>query len=121
MNSCFLVGNSGADAELKVTSTGYPMLNLSVATSKKVKEEWKSFWHKVIVFGGLAEKIAPQIKKGSKLFVRGEIQTREWQDSDGAKRSVTEILANEIYVIEKGAPKMDIPHTDDSISDDIPF
>lgn len=101
MNQAMLIGNLGQDPDLKRTQAGMAILNLSVATSKKVKEEWKSTWHRVVVFGKKAEILAIQARKGSKLFIQGEIQTREWTDKEGAKKVTTEILANLAYVIEK--------------------
>ena len=108
MNQVMLAGRSGSDVEIKQTATGFAVANVSIATSKKVKEEWKSTWHKIVLLGHLAERVAPMIKKGSQVFVRGEIQTREWQDKDGKKNTTTEILAQDCYVI-KELPKTQEP------------
>jgi single-strand DNA-binding protein len=101
MNQVFLVGNSGANAELQYTQKNFPILNISLATSRKEKEEWKSTWHRVVILGKTAESVAPLIKKGSRVFVNGEIQSREWTDKEGNKRVAFEILAREVHVLEK--------------------
>ena len=125
INQVILIGNSGGDVELKETQNGTPVIQLSVATSKKYKEEWVSTWHRVVYFGKGAPIVAQQVKKGSKVFVAGELQTRQWQDKNGNKRETTEVLARNIYVIEK--PQKDQGGGEFSSSnefghsDDLPF
>lgn len=125
MNRAEIIGLSGSDAELKYTKNNFPVCNISIATSKKVKEEWKSTWHKVVILGKLAEKYAPMIKKGCKIQVIGEIQNRVYTDSTGNKRYVSEILANEVHVIvrpEKQVTQDDAPSYEPNFGeDDIPF
>lgn len=98
MNKAILVGNLGSDPELRYTQGGEPVANFSLATNKK----WKSKsgesqehteWHKIVVWGKTAENCEKFLKKGSKVLVEGEIQTREWEDKEGGKRYTTEIKA----------------------------
>lgn len=92
MNQVILTGNLGKKPELKYTKNGKPVANLSVATSKKVKDDWVSSWHNVVVWGKQAEAVARLADKGSKVFVVGELQTRSWE-KDGQKRYVTEVIS----------------------------
>lgn len=102
MNKVYLMGRSGADAELKHTQSGMAVLSVSIATSKKGKAEgeWLTTWHRVTVWSKTAERMAPLIKKGSKVFVEGEIQTREYVDKNQQKRTSTEIMAYSIEVCQ---------------------
>jgi single-strand DNA-binding protein len=127
MNIVYIVGRSGADAEVKhVGPTNFPVCSISVATSKKVKDVWQSTWHRVVLLGRLAESVAPQIKKGSKVFIVGEIQVKEWTDKTGNKRTSTEILAQEANVIEKPRTTEQFPQPIDEMThmntdSDLPF
>jgi single-strand DNA-binding protein len=106
LNRVTLLGRSGADAELRKTQNGHPVLSISIATSKKKGQgeavEWISTWHKVVIWGKRAEALAPVIKKGSMVLVQGELQSREYQDKDGNKRVSIEVVATEaVEVIQK--------------------
>jgi single-strand DNA-binding protein len=105
MNMCFLIGNSGADAELKYTQNGTAIVNVSIATSEKRGDAYETHWHRIVLFGKTAESMAPRIKKGSQLFIQGKIFTRSWQDKDGVKKTSVEITANWVRIIQKDAPQ----------------
>lgn len=98
MNKVILVGNLGSDPELRYTQGGEPVANFSLATNKKWKNksgesQEHTEWHKIVVWGKTAENCEKFLKKGSKVLIEGEIQTREWEDKEGGKRYTTEIKA----------------------------
>lgn len=106
INRVFILGNLGADPELKTTGGGSSVCEMRIATSEswfdKSSNERKerTTWHRVIVWGKSAENCAKYLRKGSKAFVEGRIQTREWQDQSGNKRHTTEIVANSVQFID---------------------
>ena len=100
INKVILIGNLGAKPELKYSSTGIGIANLSVATSESWtdkstgQKQEKTEWHRVGVFGKLAEVITKYCDKGSKVYVEGKLQTRKYQDKSGADRYTTEIVVS---------------------------
>ena len=106
INRVFILGNLGADPELKTTGGGSSVCEMRIATGEswfdKSSNERKerTTWHRVIVWGKSAENCAKYLRKGSKAFVEGRIQTRDWQDQSGNKRHTTEIVANSVQFID---------------------
>ena len=99
INKVILVGNLGNDPEIKNTNNGNKIANLTIATSESWKDKQsgekqeKTEWHRVVVFNqNLAEIIEKYVKKGSKVYVEGSLQTRKWTDKDGQEKRVTEIV-----------------------------
>ncbi|MBN8981267.1 MAG: single-stranded DNA-binding protein, partial [Rhizobiales bacterium] len=99
VNKVILVGNLGADPEIKRTQDGRPIANLSVATSETWRDKAtgerkeKTEWHRVVIFNEGLCKIAEQyLKKGAKVYLEGQLQTRKWQDKDGKDRYSTEVV-----------------------------
>ena len=99
VNKVILVGNLGADPEIKRTQDGRPIANLSVATSDTWRDKntgerkEKTEWHRVVIFSEGLCKIAEQyLKKGAKVYLEGQLQTRKWQDKDGKDRYSTEVV-----------------------------
>ena len=99
VNKVILVGNLGADPEIRSTNAGKPIANLSVATSESWKDRntgerrEKTEWHRVVIFNEGLTRIAEQyLKKGSKVYLEGQLQTRKWQDQSGADRYSTEVV-----------------------------
>ena len=93
INKVILVGRLGADAEVKQTSKGDSMANLSLATNKKFKDDEKTTWHKIVVFDPrIADNMGKYAKKGTMLYVEGEIETRSYKDASGNARYVTEVV-----------------------------
>ena len=93
INKVILIGRLGADAEVKQTSKGDSMANMSLATNKKFKDDEKTTWHKIVVFDPrIADTMGKYAKAGTMLYVEGEIETRSYQDSGGQKRYVTEVV-----------------------------
>ena len=101
VNKVILVGNLGADPEVRRTQDGRPIVNLRVATSESWRDKnsgerrEKTEWHRVVIFSEGLAKIAEQfLKKGSKVYLEGALQTRKWQDKDGQERYSTEVVLN---------------------------
>lgn len=99
VNKVILVGNVGADPEIRRTQSGSPIANLRIATSETWRDrnsgerKEKTEWHTVVVFSeGLCKVIEQYVKKGSKVYVEGSLQTRKWQDQSGNDRYSTEIV-----------------------------
>jgi len=103
LNRVMLLGNLGADPELKMTSGGQAVLKLRLATSEtyldrnKVRQE-RTEWHSVVVWGRRAEALGKFLTKGSRLFVEGGLRTSNYDDKDGNKRYRTEIVASNIIL-----------------------
>ncbi len=104
VNQVNLLGRLGADPETRSTATGQRVGTLSVATNSKwtdnagTKHE-ATEWHRVVLWGRLAELAERFLTKGREVYVQGRIQTRQWQDRDGQKRYTTEIIANNLQLI----------------------
>lgn len=99
LNKVILIGNIGKDPEIRNTSTGQEIANLVLATSEKWKDKnsgeqkEKTEWHKVVVFSqGLVNVIKNYVKKGSKIYIEGQLQTRKWTGKDGQEKYTTEIV-----------------------------
>ncbi|MGB7690656.1 MAG: single-stranded DNA-binding protein, partial [Pseudolabrys sp.] len=99
VNKVILIGNLGADPEVRRTQDGRPIVNLRVATSDTWRDKntgerrEKTEWHRVVIFSEGLAKIAEQyLKKGSKVYLEGALQTRKWQDKDGQDRYSTEVV-----------------------------
>jgi single-strand DNA-binding protein len=99
VNKVILVGNLGRDPEVRRLGSGDPVVNLRIATSESWRDKQsgerkeKTEWHSVVIFNENLAKVAESyLKKGSKIYVEGQLQTREWQDKDGQKRYSTEIV-----------------------------
>jgi single-strand DNA-binding protein len=99
VNKVILVGNLGADPEIRRLNSGEPVVNLSVATSETWRDKnsgerrERTEWHRVVIFNENLAKVAENyLKKGSKVFVEGQLQTRKWQDQNGQDKYTTEIV-----------------------------
>ena len=99
VNKVILLGNLGRDPEIRSMQSGSKMANFSIATSKRWKDrntqeqKEKTSWHNIVIFGdGLVDIVEKYVKKGSKVYVEGELQTRKWQDQDGNDRYTTEVV-----------------------------
>ena len=99
VNKTILLGNLGRDPEIRSMQSGSKMASFSIATSKRWKDrntqeqKEKTSWHNIVVFGdGLVDIVEKYVKKGSKIYVEGELQTRKWQDKDGNDRYTTEVI-----------------------------
>ncbi len=149
INKVILVGNVGNDPEVRYMPNGNAVANVSVATSDTWKDkntgdqQERTEWHRVVFFNRLAEIVEQYVKKGSKLYVEGRLQTRSWEQ-DGVKRYSTEIVANEMQMLDSrggqsdsdygqqrsappqqssggGGSSQSAPSNFDNFDDDIPF
>ncbi|MCX4030167.1 single-stranded DNA-binding protein [Endozoicomonas sp. SM1973] len=100
VNKVILVGNLGADPEIRYMPNGNAVANLSIATSEQWKDKQtgqqqsKTEWHRVVIFGKIAEVAGQYARKGSKLYLEGKLQTRKWQAQDGQDRYTTEVVVD---------------------------
>lgn len=100
VNKVILIGNLGQDVEVNQTAGGIAVANLSLATDESYKDRQtgqmvpKTEWHRVVLFGKLAEIGGQYLKKGSKVYIEGKLQTRKWQNQDGVDQYSTEILVD---------------------------
>jgi single-strand DNA-binding protein len=97
INKVILLGNVGKDPEVKTLESGDKIANLTIATSETYKDKQgkkvsNTEWHKVSVFGKIAEIVEMYVKKGQQLYIEGKIKTRSWDDKDGNKKYSTEIV-----------------------------
>jgi single-strand DNA-binding protein len=105
VNKVILVGNLGQKPEMRYTATQSAVANLSIATTESWKDKEsgemrdKTEWHKVVYFGKLAEIVEKYLDKGSSVYVEGKLQTRKWQDKNGADRWTTEIVGSELTML----------------------
>ena len=105
VNKVILVGNLGADPEVKYMPNGNAVANVTVATSESWKDKQSgeqkdtTEWHRVVFFRRLAEIAGEYLKKGSQIYIEGKLQTRKWQDKNGNDRYTTEIIANEMQML----------------------
>ncbi len=151
VNKVILVGNVGKDPDVRYMPNGNAVANVTLATSESWKDKTsgetqeRTEWHRVVFFRRLAEIVGEYVKKGSKIYVEGRLQTRKWQDQSGQDRYTTEIVADEMQMLDSrgggggagfdsnrqdsgsaprpaagGAPAPS-PMPDDGFDDDIPF
>lgn len=104
VNKVILVGRLGRDPETRYTGSGQAVANFSVATDESYKDrngerQKRTEWHKIVVWGKQAEIAQQYLKKGSLIFIEGRIQSREWQDKEGQKRTSFEIVANNFRML----------------------
>ncbi len=143
LNKVMIIGNLGKDPEVRYIPSGTAVCNVSIATSESWKDKQsgedkeRTEWHNVALFGRLAEVAGEFLRKGSKVYVEGKLQTRKWQDKQGVDRYTTEIHASDMQMLDgkrEGAPAHDgkaaaagdtagarEPTVPDSMDDDIPF
>ncbi|MEX6255495.1 single-stranded DNA-binding protein [Providencia huaxiensis] len=100
VNKCILIGNLGQDPEIRYMPNGGAVANLTLATSESWRDKQsgemreKTEWHRVCIFGKLAEVAGEYLKKGSQVYIEGSLQTRKWQDQSGQDRYTTEVVVN---------------------------
>ncbi|MGH8474582.1 MAG: single-stranded DNA-binding protein [Methylococcales bacterium] len=106
INKVILIGNLGADPEVRYMPNGDAVTNIRVATSETWKDKQSgdpremTEWHRVVFFRRLAEIAGEYLKKGSKVYIEGSLRTRKWQGQDGQDRYSTEIVANEMQMLD---------------------
>ena len=106
VNKAILIGNLGADPEVRYTPGGSAVANLTLATSSAWRDkssgelQERTEWHRIVFFNRLAEIVGEYLHKGSKIYVEGALRTRKWQDKSGTDRYTTEIIANEMQILD---------------------
>lgn len=109
INKVILIGNLGADPEMRYMPSGNAVANISLVTSESWKDKTtgetqeRKEWHRISFFNRLAEVVGEYCRSGSKIFVEGRLQTRKWQDQNGADRYTTEIIGNELLMLGGGS------------------
>jgi single-strand DNA-binding protein len=146
INKVILIGNLGADPEVRYMPSGGAVTNVTLATSDSWKDKQsgeqhdRTEWHRVVFFNRLAEIAGEYLKKGSKIYLEGRLQTRKWQDKNGQERYTTEIIASEMQMLDgrggnvtadshphqtnmshESSSKMPMDSMPENFDDDIPF
>lgn len=121
VNKVILIGNLGRDPELKYLEGNVARVNFSLATSDSYKDKngnrvEQTEWHNIVMWRGLAESAEKYLKKGTQVYIEGKLQTRQWNDKEGHKRSTTEIIA-ESYVILQRRDSSANPNTNEGGND----
>ncbi|MBU2489699.1 MAG: single-stranded DNA-binding protein [Proteobacteria bacterium] len=99
MSKAIIIGNLGRDPEMRYTPAGLAVANFTLAATEKFKGEERTEWHRIVVFGKLAEICGEYLSKGKQVFIEGRIQTRDWEDKEGNKRTTTEIIASDMVML----------------------
>jgi len=104
VNKVILIGNLGADPELRYTSNGTAVANFRIATTERWtnpngEKEERTEWHRIVAFGRQGEICGEYLAKGKQVYVEGRLQTRNWEDKDGNQRYTTEIIANRVLML----------------------
>lgn len=109
VNKVVLIGNLGKDPETRYAASGSAITNITLATGEVWKDKQtgepqeRTEWHRVVFFGRLGEIAGEYLKKGSKVYLEGSLRTRKWQDQSGQDRYTTEIVANELQMLDSRA------------------
>jgi single-strand DNA-binding protein len=108
VNKAILIGNLGRDPELRYTQNGQAVVNFTLATSenwtdRNGERQERTEWHRIVAFAKTAELCAQYLSKGRTVYIEGRIQTRDWEDKEGNKRTTTEINANTVQFL--GSPR----------------
>ena len=104
INKVILIGNLGADPELRFTQSGTPVASFRIATTERWKDkegnpQEQTEWHNIVAWSRLAEICGEYLNKGSRVYIEGKLQTRKWQDQNGNDRYTTEIVAREMKML----------------------
>ena len=146
INKVIVLGNLGNDPECTYMPNGNAVAKISIATSESWKDKQtgqdqeRTEWHRVVFFGKLAEIVGEYLRKGAKVYIEGSLRTNKWQDKDGNDRYTTEIMANEMQMLDRKsdnqqqggqqqyqqqsqqpAQQQSQPQNGDGFDDDIPF
>ncbi len=134
VNKAILIGNLGADPEMRYTQSGSAVANFNIATTenwvKDGNKEERTEWHRIVAFARLGEICGEYLSKGSKVYIEGRIQTRQWDDKNGNKRYTTEIVARDMKMLspknqgsEQGGnfSQEEPPTPEPVMGEDVPF
>ena len=107
LNKVMLIGNAGKDAELRYMATGTPQCKFSLAVNNRRRNqttnEWEdqTEWFNILIWGDMAERVSQYITKGKSLYVEGRLQTRSWDDDQGQKHYMTEVVAQTVQLLDR--------------------
>ena len=134
LNKVILIGNLGQDPEARFTPQGTAVCNLSIATNESWKDQSgemqdRTEWHRVVMYGRMAETATEYMKKGQMVYVEGRLNTREWEDQNQIKRRTTEIRCDNFTMLGKRGDSTSQPSAnpdssmkpDSGVDDDLPF
>lgn len=131
VNRVILIGNLGRDPDLRYTPSGQPVAKFPIATSERWKDrdgqpQQRTDWHNIVAWGRQAEVCKEYLKKGSPVYIEGRIQSRSYEDKDGNRKYITEIIANRMQMLgkkgeEPSEEETPEPETEEAEGDDIPF
>ena len=135
LNRVMLIGRLGADPELRMTPNGAAVTNFNLATNEAYKDKEgqqveTTDWHRIVTWNRLAEFANNYLKKGSLVYVEGRLKTRSYDDKEGVKKYITEVVVNEITMLggkssssdsPSAEPAMEVAGSDNSTGDDLPF
>ena len=134
VNKVLLIGNLGKDPEVRYTKAGKAVASFSLATSEKWTKDGekceKTEWHRITAWDKLGEICGEYLSKGSKIYIEGKLQTRDWEDKDGNKRQTTEIVAHQMVMLDtrstesgqsKPSSEPQAQASSDFDDDDVPF
>lgn len=140
VNKVILIGRLGADPEVRYAPSGNAVANFSIATNRSYKDregnqQEQTDWHRIVAWTRLAEFAKQYLHKGMRVYIEGRLQYRDWQDQNGVKRNVTDVIANDIQMLEspgeraemvdqeKPASDLEIPDDDSEPKEDdsVPF
>lgn len=128
LNKVMLIGNLGKDPEVRYTTSGQAVASISIATTEKFKNkngEWeeRTEWHRITLWGKLAEVAGEYLAKGKTVYFEGKLQTRKWQDRDGNDRYTTEIVAERMLILGGKKEKEPAGGVEEPFSEveDVPF
>ena len=129
VNKVILVGNLGQDPESRFTPQGTAVTNLSIATNESWKDQngdiqERTEWHRVVMYGRMAETAVEYMRKGQMVYVEGRLNTREWEDQNQVKRKTTEIRCDNFTMLGRrgdGTPQNSDAGNSEKVDDDLPF
>ena len=132
LNKVMLIGNLGADPEIRYTPSGTAVANFTMAThenwTKDGEKQERVDWHRIVAWRRLAEIAGEYLHKGSQVYIEGPSQTRSWEDKDGNKRWTTEVVVRSIQLLDRNGEKSERPPAPEEApgyegpdDDDIPF
>lgn len=137
LNKVMLIGHLGSDPELRYTEGNIPVATFNIATNESYKDQSgnlveRTEWHRIVAWRKLAELFGEYLKKGSKVYIEGKLQTRSWDDKDGNKRYTTEVVCNDFMFLDArgagdggsqsgSAPPPSAPASGGKEDDDLPF
>jgi len=113
VNKAILVGNLGGDPQIRYTPSGTAVANFNIATTERFtdksgEKQTRTEWHRIVAWARLAEICNEYLKKGKQVYIEGRIQTRDWEDKEGNKRSTVEIIATNMVMLGRAGDSSDV-------------